>query len=170
VTEHADAVREIALGERRHLISSGRRRQKIGARLWQARHNTLYARPRDASRWQDVDDRCVRADFTPGRVRPGNQARSSGFVWRSGALVGHAGDGNFHLNFVFEIRRPRGSSKRSTRLNARLVERAIAMGGTSTGEHGVGLGKIGLPYERARRRGGRRHARESRRRSIPRTA
>jgi D-lactate dehydrogenase (cytochrome) len=56
-------------------------------------------------------------------------------------LVGHAGDGNFHLLYVLdpsnaaELEQARG-------LNDRLVARALALGGTCTGEHGVGLGKM----------------------------
>jgi D-lactate dehydrogenase (cytochrome) len=56
-------------------------------------------------------------------------------------LVGHAGDGNFHLIYVLD---PESASERAAaaRLNERMVMRALAMGGTCTGEHGVGLGKM----------------------------
>jgi len=64
-------------------------------------------------------------------------ASSSAFA----PLVGHAGDGNFHLNFVFDPDDPRQFEEVKA-LNARLVERALAMGGTSTGEHGIGMGKM----------------------------
>ena len=56
-------------------------------------------------------------------------------------IVGHVGDGNFHLlilvdpNNAVEI-------KQAMALNTRLVNRALSMGGTCTGEHGVGYGKI----------------------------
>src|SRR5688500_16611547 len=56
-------------------------------------------------------------------------------------LVGHAGDGNFHLNFVFNREDP-AEFEEVKALNSRLVHRAIAMGGTCTGEHGIGMGKI----------------------------
>ena len=55
-------------------------------------------------------------------------------------LVGHVGDGNFHLVLVPES----GNDKQQRQireLNTRLIERALRMGGTSTGEHGVGIGK-----------------------------
>jgi D-lactate dehydrogenase (cytochrome) len=58
-----------------------------------------------------------------------------------GPLVGHVGDGNFHLNFVFDPDDPRQFAEIKT-LNARLIDRALAMGGTCTGEHGVGMGKL----------------------------
>ena len=56
-------------------------------------------------------------------------------------LVGHVGDGNFHLNFVFDPDDPSQFAEVKS-LNARLVKRALACGGTSTGEHGIGMGKI----------------------------
>jgi D-lactate dehydrogenase (cytochrome) len=57
-------------------------------------------------------------------------------------LMGHVGDGNFHLIFVIDPDDP-AELAAATELNARLVDRALAMGGTCSGEHGVGLGKIG---------------------------
>jgi D-lactate dehydrogenase (cytochrome) len=56
-------------------------------------------------------------------------------------LVGHAGDGNFHLVYVLDPARP-AEFDEARRLNERLVLRALAMDGTSTGEHGIGYGKI----------------------------
>jgi D-lactate dehydrogenase (cytochrome) len=58
-------------------------------------------------------------------------------------IVAHAGDGNFHVFIVFD---PTNERERKTAegINGRLVQRAIALGGTCTGEHGVGVGKI--PY------------------------
>ena len=57
------------------------------------------------------------------------------------ALVGHAGDGNFHLVYVLD---PDSAAEieQARVLNERMVMRALAMGGTCTGEHGVGQGKI----------------------------
>ena len=55
-------------------------------------------------------------------------------------VVGHAGDGNFHLLVLFDKDKP-GEIEKIEAFTARLAERAIAMGGTSTGEHGVGQGK-----------------------------
>ena len=57
------------------------------------------------------------------------------------ALVGHVGDGNFHLVFMIDPNRPEEVAEAS-RLNDRMVERALAMDGTSTGEHGIGYGKM----------------------------
>jgi D-lactate dehydrogenase (cytochrome) len=56
-------------------------------------------------------------------------------------IVGHVGDGNFHVTFVID---PDDSAEIAEvkRLNDRLIKRALAMDGTCTGEHGIGLGKL----------------------------
>jgi FAD/FMN-containing dehydrogenase len=55
-------------------------------------------------------------------------------------MVGHVGDGNFHMLLLVDPNSPEDHAE-AERLNERLVQRALAMGGTITGEHGVGLGK-----------------------------
>jgi D-lactate dehydrogenase (cytochrome) len=57
------------------------------------------------------------------------------------ALVGHVGDGNFHLVFMIDPNRPEEIAEAS-RLNDRMIARALKMDGTCTGEHGVGYGKM----------------------------
>jgi D-lactate dehydrogenase (cytochrome) len=56
-------------------------------------------------------------------------------------IVGHVGDGNFHIAFVVD---PADALEIAEvkRLNDRLIKRALAMDGTCTGEHGIGLGKL----------------------------
>jgi D-lactate dehydrogenase (cytochrome) len=56
-------------------------------------------------------------------------------------IVGHVGDGNFHLTLLIDMD-DADEVKRAKDLNERLVERALAMEGTCTGEHGVGQGKM----------------------------
>ena len=56
-------------------------------------------------------------------------------------LVGHAGDGNFHLIYVLDPGSA-GELDDARRLNDRMVRRALAMGGTCSGEHGIGIGKM----------------------------
>ena len=55
-------------------------------------------------------------------------------------LVGHVGDGNFHVFFLLDPSNKEDMAE-AQRLNARMVRRAIEMEGTCTGEHGVGVGK-----------------------------
>jgi D-lactate dehydrogenase (cytochrome) len=56
-------------------------------------------------------------------------------------IVGHIGDGNFHLSVMVDMS-DADEVKRAKALNERLVERALAMDGTCTGEHGIGQGKM----------------------------
>jgi D-lactate dehydrogenase (cytochrome) len=56
-------------------------------------------------------------------------------------MVGHVGDGNFHMGYLID---PASATERETaeRLNSQLVARALRLGGTCTGEHGIGLHKM----------------------------
>ena len=56
-------------------------------------------------------------------------------------IVGHAGDGNFHVAFMLNPNEPKEMAE-AERLNQRLVQRALSLDGTCTGEHGIGCGKI----------------------------
>jgi D-lactate dehydrogenase (cytochrome) len=56
-------------------------------------------------------------------------------------IVGHVGDGNFHLTLLIDTDDPE-EVKTAKRFSERLVERSLAMDGTCTGEHGVGQGKM----------------------------
>ena len=96
-----------------------------------------------------------RFDRAASRGRPTCACRSHGLpsafskrardVQRAGVLaplVGHVGDGNFHLDLSDESGRPDGAGEGEGRSTRRLVRRALAMGGTCSGEHGVGVGKM----------------------------
>ena len=63
-------------------------------------------------------------------------------------IVGHVGDGNFHLVLLFDPRDPRDRAKAEA-IAQRCSARAIAMGGTCTGEHGIGLHKQGFLVDEA---------------------
>ena len=79
------------------------------------------------------------------------QAGSEGRSNVVAPLVGHAGDGNFHLIIMLD---PADQKEFDTvtRISERLVERALKFGGTCSGEHGVGFGKLKyLPPSTARR-------------------
>lgn len=109
------------------------------AALWALRHSALYAaralRPGCLSLSTDV---CVPVSELPGIIAAIQaEIAEAGVV---APLHGHVGDGNFHLVMLFDPEIP-GEQDRVRQLNARLVAMAQACGGTSTGEHGVGLGK-----------------------------
>jgi D-lactate dehydrogenase (cytochrome) len=73
-----------------------------------------------------------------------DEANASGIPY---FLVGHVGDGNFHVGYLIDSNDPK-EQETAERLNHQLVERALQLGGTCTGEHGVGLHKMGfLPTE-----------------------
>ena len=56
-------------------------------------------------------------------------------------IVGHVGDGNFHVALLVDPDDPDHVAE-ARRLNERMIERALALGGTTTGEHGVGSGNV----------------------------
>ncbi len=108
-------------------------------RLWRARHDAYFAslalRPGARVLSTDVCVPLSRLAETIGATRE-EAARASFPV----PLVGHVGDGNFHLLLVLDPNSP-AELEEAKALNRALVERALAAGGTSTGEHGIGLGK-----------------------------
>ena len=109
-------------------------------RLWQARHDSYYAalslRP-GAVGW--ATDVCVPISRLGDCIRETRvDLEETGML---APIVGHVGDGNFHLLMLIDPARPEELAT-AQQLNKRLVRRAIAMGGTCTGEHGVGMGKI----------------------------
>jgi len=109
-------------------------------KLWHARHEALYAavglRP-GARAW--TTDVCVPISRLAECIIETKKDNIGAPFPVS--LVGHAGDGNFHLIYVINPDRPEEIDA-ARRLNDRLVLRALALGGTSTGEHGIGYGKM----------------------------
>jgi D-lactate dehydrogenase (cytochrome) len=110
------------------------------AKLWRARHDAYYAalasRPGSKGWATDV---CVPISRLAECIRETKKDLSQSSI--PSALVGHVGDGNFHLVFMIDPDHPEEIVEAS-RLNERMVARALAMEGTSTGEHGVGYGKM----------------------------
>jgi D-lactate dehydrogenase (cytochrome) len=141
VSESATAVQEIA-GEHGGRDFQWATTPEERSKLWAARHNAFYAavalRP-GCKPW--TTDVCVPISRLAECVL---ETRAD--VQQAGVLaplVGHVGDGNFHLIFPMD---PHDAAElqKAKQVNARLVARALAMGGTCSGEHGVGIGK--MPY------------------------
>ena len=117
-------------------------KQEEQSELWQARHDAYYAsmalRP-GASGWPT--DVCVPISQLTECIRQTrNDVDEHGIV---APIVGHVGDGNFHLLLLVDTSNPKEMDTARV-INDRLIKRAIEMGGTATGEHGIGYGK--LPY------------------------
>ncbi len=113
--------------------------------LWQARHNAYYAavasRP-GARAW--TTDVCVPISHLAECILETQADLAATKI--EAPLVGHAGDGNFHLIIMLNPDDPKELAT-VTGISERLVERALKFGGTCSGEHGVGFGK--LKYLRA---------------------
>jgi D-lactate dehydrogenase (cytochrome) len=110
------------------------------SKLWQARHDAYYAalamRPGSKGWATDV---CVPISRLAECIAETKNDLDQSFV--TAVLVGHVGDGNFHLAFLLDPDKPEELAE-AGRLNDRMVQRAIAMEGTCTGEHGIGYGKM----------------------------
>jgi D-lactate dehydrogenase (cytochrome) len=108
--------------------------------LWTARHDVTYAnkalRP-GCEIW--ATDVCVPISRLAECILETKKDLKKSFL--TAPLVGHVGDGNFHLGFLINRDDPKEIAE-AERLNERLVMRALAMDGTCTGEHGIGLGKM----------------------------
>jgi D-lactate dehydrogenase (cytochrome) len=115
-------------------------REEDRLRLWQARHDAYFAarglRPGASVFPTDV---CVPLSRLADCVME-TQADLERLKLVA-PIVGHVGDGNFHLSVLVDTKDP-GEMAAAEMLIARMAERAIAMDGTCTGEHGVGQGKI----------------------------
>ncbi len=120
------------------LISAGRQEERN--RLWQARHDAYWA-ARGLKPGADVlsTDVCVPISALAVCV-----AETKADIARTGLLapiVGHVGDGNFHVLPLIDMNDAEERRKVQGFLD-RLVTRALSLGGTCTGEHGVGQGKM----------------------------
>jgi D-lactate dehydrogenase (cytochrome) len=114
-------------------------RQEDRTRLWQARHDAYWAvrglRPGAQAVATDV---CVPISrLAECVVETEKDLATVGLI---SPIVGHVGDGNFHCSLLCDVNDP-DEMQRAEGFLHRLVERAQAMDGTCTGEHGIGQGK-----------------------------
>lgn len=108
--------------------------------LWTMRHNAAYAclSLRPGAR-QLVTDICVPISKLAEAVEETRADIAASTL--EGPILGHVGDGNFHSILLID---PADESEKAEalRLSGRMVDRALRMGGTATGEHGIGVGKL----------------------------
>ena len=139
VVEQAETVQAIAK-EHGGMDFQWATRPEERNRLWDARHSAYYAclqiKPGARAVSTDV---CVPISRLAECVRETMQDVKSYIA--PVPLLGHIGDGNFHLMFLVDPARP-GETELAKEFNRRLIERALRMEGTCTGEHGIGMGKM----------------------------
>ena len=138
VGEQAGMVAEIAGDHGGHGFEWALKTEER-SRLWKARHDAAWAalalRPGAVSLATDV---CVPISRLAECILETRRDLDDSQV--PAPIVGHVGDGNFHLVLLVKRDDPAEVAE-ADRLNERLVRRALAMGGTCTGEHGIGIGK-----------------------------
>ena len=116
-------------------------------RLWTARHRAYFAGLQMKPGCRTVTtDTCVPISrLTECISQAVADAEAAGLQYY---IVGHVGDGNFHIAYLIDPAQPQ-ERETAERLNDQLVHRALAMVGTCTGEHGIGLHKQGFLVDEA---------------------
>ena len=139
VKEQAELVQELASGHGGQAFEWASTPEER-TRLWTARHNVYFAAIQSRPGCRAIStDTCVPisrlADCLLDSVA---EVEASGIPY---FLVGHVGDGNFHFGYLIDPTKP-AERVVAEALNHKLVSRALALEGTCTGEHGVGLHKM----------------------------
>ncbi len=115
-------------------------REEDRNRLWRARHDAYYAGLAVYPGYRGyVTDVCVPISRLADCIE---QTRAD--IEASGLfapVIGHVGDGNFHSTMFIDPDDD-GMFEKALELDQRMVRRALEMGGTCTGEHGIGMGKL----------------------------
>ena len=141
VQEQAETVQAIAT-EHKGQGFEWATRPEDRSRLWNARHNAYFAflqlKPGCRAVTTDV---CVPISRLAECVVETEKDLLASALQLPAPIVGHVGDGNFHVALLIDPNKPE-ELEEAERINQRIVARAIAMDGTCTGEHGVGLHKM----------------------------
>jgi D-lactate dehydrogenase (cytochrome) len=146
VNEQAEAVQEIARehgGEAFEWATTPEAR----TRLWTARHHAYFAavQTRPGCRVLTTDTCVPISRLADCLIETVEEADASGLPY---FLVGHVGDGNFHMGYLLDPALP-AERETAERLSDQLVRRALRLEGTCTGEHGIGLHKMGFLLDEA---------------------
>lgn len=108
--------------------------------LWTMRHNGAYAIYAARPGWKSlVTDVCVPISRLAEAVNETAADLAESGLY--GPILGHVGDGNFHSVIMFDPEDAAALEAVKAASN-RMVDRALTMGGTATGEHGIGVGKL----------------------------
>lgn len=139
VKEQAELVQQIA-NEHGAIGFEWATRPEDRSRLWQARHNAYFAllQLRPGSRAISTDCCVPISRLTECLLETKADCDRENLIY---GIVGHVGDGNFHVQMLVDPSDPNDVA-RAESVNERMVHRAIAMDGTCTGEHGIGLHKL----------------------------
>src|ERR671917_260507 len=109
-------------------------------RLWEARHQAALAiKELNPDRKPMTTDVCVPISDLPDALREARKTIESRGL--DGAILGHVGDGNYHAVFPVDPDDVQ-DLERAEEVNSEIVAYALARGGTCTGEHGIGFGKV----------------------------
>jgi D-lactate dehydrogenase (cytochrome) len=139
VEEQAQVVQDIA-GEHHASGFEWATRPEDRSRLWAARHNAYFAllQLRPGARAISTDCCVPISRLAECILETKADCESNQLIH---GIVGHVGDGNFHVQMLVDPNDP-ADVARAEAVNQRMVARAIAMDGTCTGEHGVGIHKM----------------------------
>ncbi len=141
VKEQIDTVQQIA-DEHGAMAFEWAATPEERTRLWTARHHAYFAGAQTKPGCRTVTtDTCVPISrLAECLLDTVAEVDASGLPYY---IVGHVGDGNFHVAYLID---PAIAQERETaeRLNLQLVQRALRLDGTCTGEHGIGLHKMGF--------------------------
>lgn len=109
-------------------------------KLWQARHDMFWATKAIKPGYDlYTGDICVPISRLAESIVAARQDIDESRL--TGQIIGHVGDGNFHTAYLIDPDNPADLAE-AERLGDRLVERALAVGGTASGEHGIGIVKL----------------------------
>lgn len=139
VKEQAEIVQEIAQ-DHGAIGFEWATRPEDRSRLWQARHNAYFALLQLRPGCRAISTDCCVPISHLAEILLATKADCEQ-QQLTHSIIGHVGDGNFHVQMMVDPNDP-ADIARAEGVNARMVERAIAMDGTCTGEHGVGLHKM----------------------------
>lgn len=139
VKEQAEVVQQIA-DEHQAIGFEWATRPEDRSRLWQARHNAYFAllQMRPGCRAISTDCCVPISRLAECLLETKADCEKENIIH---GIVGHVGDGNFHVQMLVDPNDPEDIA-RAEGVNERMVHRAIAMDGTCTGEHGIGLHKM----------------------------